>query len=215
MEYLFTGEELEDGLERLKKFVRDWIEEDPSEGPAEDRMRHLSMTLFGPFPEERCVVERRTPEEQLALADSAEARFDLLGTVAKRRFEAGDFEAARRTIAELQALLPSFSDHWNYPAAVATVQIVLGRLALQEGDLVAAKQQLVEAGRSQGSPTMSSFGPNMSLAHDLLVAGERQTVLDYFEACRGFWNMGEDRLDIWAMYVNAGRIPDFGANLDY
>ncbi len=55
----------------------------------------------------------------------------------------------------------------------------------------------------------------MSLAKDLLERGERETVLQYFELCRKFWQMGHDQLDQWTKDVNAGRIPDFGANLIY
>ena len=55
----------------------------------------------------------------------------------------------------------------------------------------------------------------MSLAKDLLEKGERDVVLEYFEACRKFWKMGEDDLDKWSKEVKAGTIPDFGANLVY
>ena len=57
------------------------------------------------------------------------------------------------------------------------------------------------------------YGPNMSLAKDLLEKGERQVVLDYFALCRRFWNYG--RLDDWSQQVKEGKIPDFGANLVY
>jgi hypothetical protein len=53
----------------------------------------------------------------------------------------------------------------------------------------------------------------MSLAHDLLLVGEREAVLDFFEACKKFWEHGAEELEDWTMYVNAGRIPDFGLNL--
>ena len=62
---------------------------------------------------------------------------------------------------------------------------------------------------------MSSFGPNMSLARDFLEAGEKQAVLDYFEACREFWEMGGEKLDRWTKFVNADIMPDFDANLIY
>ena len=58
---------------------------------------------------------------------------------------------------------------------------------------------------------MNSFGPNMSLAKDLLEKGERETVLNYFELCRKFWNMDYGKLDEWSREVKAGRIPQFGA----
>ena len=62
---------------------------------------------------------------------------------------------------------------------------------------------------------MNSFGPNMSLARDLLEKGERETVLQYFELCRKFWKMGQRNLDQWTEDVKAGRTPEFGANLVY
>jgi len=62
---------------------------------------------------------------------------------------------------------------------------------------------------------MNSFGPNMSLARDLLEQGERDVVLQYFDLCRNFWKMGQDQLDHWTKDVKAGNMPDFGANLVY
>jgi hypothetical protein len=63
---------------------------------------------------------------------------------------------------------------------------------------------------------MDSFGPNMSLARDLLKKGERETALQYFELCRKFWDPRvNQKLDEWTKDVKDGRIPDFGANLIY
>jgi hypothetical protein len=55
----------------------------------------------------------------------------------------------------------------------------------------------------------------MTLAKDLLERGERDAVLAYFEACRVFWKMGGKSLDTCRQEVEAGRIPNFGANLRY
>ena len=52
---------------------------------------------------------------------------------------------------------------------------------------------------------MDSTGPSLwSLAQDLLQKGERDTVLQYFELCRKFWEMGKDSLDQWTKDVKAG-----------
>ncbi len=51
------------------------------------------------------------------------------------------------------------------------------------------KKYLIAAGKSPGSPQMDSFGPNMTLAKDLLEKGERDAVLEYFMRCRKFWKM--------------------------
>jgi len=55
--------------------------------------------------------------------------------------------------------------------------MVLGRLALRDGNIAAAKAFLLEAGKSTGSPQMNSFGPNLSLAKDLLQKGEKEVVI--------------------------------------
>jgi len=111
--------------------------------------------------------------------------------------------------------VPAYRDNWNFGNAVASVNIVLGRLALREGDVALAEHHLLEAGKSPGSPQMNSFGPNMSLAHDLLMAGQSRAVLEYFSLCQAFWSEEFSKLDQWAEDVTHGRIPDFGANLVY
>ena len=93
--------------------------------------------------------------------------------------------------------------------------LVLGRISVLKGNIQAGKKYLIAAGKSPGSPQMDSFGPNMSLANDLLKKGERQVVLAYFQRCRKFWKLHEDKLDQWSAEVEAGKIPDFGANLIY
>jgi hypothetical protein len=92
---------------------------------------------------------------------------------------------------------------------------VLGRIALKNGDLAHAKQALLNAGRTKGSAQLDSFGPDMTLAEELLEKGEKDTVLRYFKLCRRFWKLGGERLDQWEKDVNAGKIPQFGGNLVY
>jgi len=62
---------------------------------------------------------------------------------------------------------------------------------------------------------MNSFGPNMSLAKDVLEKGERKAVLEYFELCSKFWTMDHGQLEHWKVEVKAGGIPNFGVNLVY
>ena len=60
---------------------------------------------------------------------------------------------------------------------------------------------------------LNSFGPNMTLAKELLKKGENEIVLEYCQLCSKFWK--RDRLKQWADVVEEGRVPDFGANLLY
>ena len=153
--------------------------------------------------------------EKLAEASSKQERFYALNDAAKESFVAGKVEDARKYANELMALLPKYQGDWNYGNAVQDANLVLGRIAVTEGRIDEAKQHLLAAGKSPGSPQMNSFGPNMSLAKDLLEKGERDVVIEYFELCHKFWKSHSAQLDEWRHDVLAGKIPDFGANLDY
>jgi len=142
-------------------------------------------------------------------------RFYELGHIAKDAFNAGKFEVAKQSADELLSMAPSYPRDWNYGNAIQDGNLVLGRLALKAGRLDEAKQRLLAAGNSPGSPQMDSFGPNMSLANDLLDKGERDVVLEYFDLCRKFWALGQPKLDEWTADVKSGTRPNFGANLLY
>ena len=156
----------------------------------------------------------RHAERELAAA-SASKRVYRLGDAAKAAFDLGDFDKAARYADELERLTASSPHDWNYGNAIQDVNLVRGRLALRAGKKDAAKAFLLAAGRSPGSPQMDTFGPNMSLANDLLRAGERDVVIEYFDLCRVFWSDGHPQLDQWTADVRAGRTPQFGANLVY
>jgi tetratricopeptide (TPR) repeat protein len=144
-----------------------------------------------------------------------EQRFYGLGDMAKSAFEAGEPEKAQQYASELLQLAPKFSNDWNYGNALHEGNIVLGRIALQRGDIEGAKEHLLAAGQTPGSPQLDSFGPNMTLAKDLLEKGERDTVLAYLQSCAKFWKMGGDNLQASTATIKGGGTPDFGANLDY
>ena len=153
--------------------------------------------------------------EKLRDATTESERYLVLDGAAKLAFMFGKTEDARAYAAELLSLDRQFqAEPWRGGDAVHDGNLVLGRIAVQEGQLEEAKQYLLDAGKSTGSPVLDSFGPNMSLARDLLAAGQRDTVLQYFELCRNFWNDGQ-KLTQWTAEVRAGLTPDFGANLVY
>jgi len=99
--------------------------------------------------------------------------------------------------------------NWNYGNAVYDGNLILGHVALAEGNIAEAKQFLLAAGRTPGSPQLGSFGPNMSLAEQLLMKGEKQVVLEYFELCRKFYKSGAARLDALKKAVEEGKKSDF------
>jgi tetratricopeptide (TPR) repeat protein len=154
-------------------------------------------------------------KKKLAAATTAPERFHALDRAAKESFNIGKFDEASKYATELLSSAPNYSTDWNYGNAIQDGNLVLGRLALRDGKKDEAKKYLLEAGKSPGSPTMNSFGPNMSLAKDLLEKGEQAVVLEYFELCRSFWQDGNSKLNRWRDEVKKGKIPRFGANLVY
>ncbi len=152
---------------------------------------------------------------KLAKAKTPQERFYALNDAAKESFVAGNAEDAKKYAQELMSLLPKYPGDWNYGNAVQDANLVLGRIAVKEGRVDEAKQNLIAAGNSPGSPQMNSFGPNVSLAKDLLEKGERDVVIQYLELCRKFWRMHRGLLDKWIQEIKDGKVPDFGANLVY
>jgi tetratricopeptide (TPR) repeat protein len=152
---------------------------------------------------------------ELAKAATPQERFYALNAAAKESFVAGNADDAKKYAQELLTVLPKFQGDWNYGNAVQDANLVLGRLAVKEGNVDQAKQYLLAAGNSPGSPQLNSFGPNVSLAKDLLEKGERDAVIQYLELCRKFWKMDNGRLDQWIKEIKVGKIPQFGANLVY
>ena len=155
------------------------------------------------------------PEAALENAKNEQERFYALGRAAKNAFTKGNYPVAKKYAEELASLTPKYKKDWNYGNSIQDSNLVLGRLALHDGNVAAAKSFLLEAGKSPGSPQMNSFGPNVSLAKDLLEKGEKDTVIEYLTSCKKFWEMEGGKIDTWIKLIKDGKIPDFGPNLLY
>lgn len=107
---------------------------------------------------------------------------------------------------------------WNYGNAIHHANLLLGRIALKEGDVETAKTYLLKAGQTPGSPQLNSFGPNMALAKELLEMGETLVVLEYLDLCTKFWQPQFQEMSgfhEWRRQIENGQIPDFKGNLIY
>ena len=147
-------------------------------------------------------------EFAIKLAKSPKRISSLKAHAAKASLGAGKLEKAK---AYSEELLEEAGD--TGPDAIHYGNTVLGRLALQGGDLPQAKEHLLESGRVSASPVLGSFGPSMVLANELLEKGETEVVLEYFDLCEKFWKHQPERLEAWKKAVKAGSKPDFGPNL--
>ncbi len=104
-----------------------------------------------------------------ALNDTHDPRERLndLPDAAQAAFEAGEYERAAAYSKELLSLAeqPEYAD--NNSDAIHYGNIVLGRIALRQGDVTAASAYLLKAVKIKGNPHLDTFGPNMMLAKEL------------------------------------------------
>jgi hypothetical protein len=85
---------------------------------------------------------------------------------------------------------------------------ILGHVALNRADVEGAKRHLLESAKTPGSPVLNSFGPELTLANDLLKKGERDTVIQYREILPRFWQGRQEAIDQWVILIRAGKVPD-------
>jgi hypothetical protein len=176
---------------------------------------------------------RKSPEDLLAeweaKLDSARGklspefnRFLALPFAAKAALEAGANEKAK-SYAEEALRFPT--DHADlqppfkyFGIAVIYCNLVLGRLALLDGDIAKAEEYLLLSGQTDESSGVSSvWGPNMSLARELLKRARKDTVLKYLDECKLWWKPEYEngKLTKWAAEIERDAMPVFGPNLFY
>ena len=137
------------------------------------------------------------------------SRANLMPDLAVTAFVAGDHRKARSHAEAMLAAIPPKPRGGKF---IHYGNLVLGRIALSEGDLEEAGARLLAAGRMQGAPLRTFRGPDMALAKALLERGEPQVVLRYLELCLDIWERGQEDLRDWIVLIEAGRIPDFDRN---
>jgi hypothetical protein len=158
--------------------------------------------------------ESAKAEIELNNADSEIHRFYALNDAAKTSFNAKEYEKAKRYATELSMLAEKYPNDWNYGNAVYDAHVVLGRLALLQNDIETAKEELFLAVKTPGSPQLDSFGPNMTLARDLLEVGQTEPVIHFLKECKRFW-YDHQKVDEWVKVIESGGMPEFKANLLY
>ena len=162
-----------------------------------------------------------SPREQLAALEKKTSGlggrdlFYELADLAKKALNAGEIDKAGVYSKQLLQMARQYPKDWNYGNAIFYGNFVLGRIAIRRGNVKQAGQYLLAAGATTGSPQLDSFGPNMTLAKELLERGQSGVVLQYFALCKNFWEDGRRQLDEWSVAVHGGEIPDFGRNLSH
>lgn len=144
-------------------------------------------------------------------------RYLKIRSIMEDAFLEGKYEEAKNSAIEYLEIASSNKSDWNYGNAVHQANLMLGRISLKEGLKEKAKKYLIKAGKTPGSPQLNSFGPNMSLAKELLEIGEDKIVIEYIELCEKFWKkiLSRKKLRKWKRAITKSEIPDFKGNLIY
>jgi tetratricopeptide (TPR) repeat protein len=135
----------------------------------------------------------------------------LVPNLAKAALTTGQLEKAAEYAHQMLTTTATF----NKGDFVYNGNFVLGMIAVKKGDIESAEKYLLEAGETSGSPVLKSFGPNMSLAKELLDRGKKDTVLAFLKKCAKFWNKPPSPCNQWIQELEEGQTPDFGRNLIY
>ena len=158
-------------------------------------------------------------EQAYELKRGGDSELQTLAELAERAFQAEEYAQATSYADLALARADELSGQlvFSIGNAVHHAHLVLGKLALRQGDVASAREHLLAAGRTPGSPQLATFGPNMRLAQLLLERGQKDVVLEYLALCGHFWRIGIEKgiLDKWSATVQRGETPDFGANLIY
>lgn len=92
----------------------------------------------------------------------------------------GDLQAAASaadSLLEEAAAIPD--DDWDHDNLLHDGYIIRGHVQLRLGDLPGAEAALRATGTVRGSPQLDSFGPDLSLAWEMLRLNRDDAVLDY------------------------------------
>ncbi len=175
---------------------------------------HLNAVIAG----KRRISGLNSPEAEVSHLEilagrDAISRSQYLPRLAKAAFAAHQYEKAATYANQALAAAKKGDFPWTGDA-VHQGNVVLGRLALLNGNEKAAASYLIAAGKAPPSPTLGTRGPNMSLARDLLDRGQKEPVIEFLDGCVGFWKNDGGKLAEWMALIRAGIKPNFSAYID-
>jgi len=174
-------------------------------------------------------------EKEAALSPPGLIYHIRLADAAKAALEAGEKEKARDYAIKALAAADQSAARWNasggsaarhrvpgVPTADYYANFVLGRLAILDGDIRSAERYLVASGGIHGGDAaLDTYGPNLSLALEVLKQGDQQSreaVIQFLDEIKIWWKPARSPYEQWKAQIAAGKIPNFlaiGNNLTY
>jgi hypothetical protein len=135
------------------------------------------------------------------------SRFYSLDDKIAEAYKANDFDKVKELAKENLELAAVYRCNWNFGNAIHDANRVLGLVSLKGGDIDAAEDYLLEAGKSTGSPQLDTFGPELDLANELLQIGKVDAVKSYLKDIKSFWEMNNGQVDTWLAEIEKGGKP--------
>ena len=159
-------------------------------------------------PCDKCAKESEfswNPNNQFVTARLS--RFYNLDDKIMEAYKANDFGKVKELAKENLGLAAVYRCNWNFGNAIHDTNRVLGLVSLKSGDIDAAADYLLKAGKSTGSPQLDTFGPELDLANELLQLGKVDAVKTYLKDIKSFWEMNNGQVDTWLAEIEKGGKP--------
>ena len=160
-----------------------------------------------------------------------------LRKLAIQSLESGDTKAATKYAAEWMTKNTNAQAYY-YGDWLHDGTQIMGLAALKEGRLDEAKNYLLKAGATPGSPRLNSSGPSMVLAQQLLEKDEKEVVIQYLDLVAKFWAHASEgylrkaeektpgaaaflvqlhkdhqkQIDLWKVQIRDGKKPKLNAS---
>lgn len=173
-----------------------------------DVAKSLSLAISNSNP-----VKQSEMLEQIYSQCSEKDGFAILPILSKSLIRANNYSRAEKYAHLMLELSTKYNSSWVYGDVIHDGNMVLGMVALKNGNIPTAKQFLLKSARSPGSYQIQYLGPNMMLAKELLASGEKEVVLTYLQEIRSIWTHRNDDLNKWIEMIKAGISPSFSGHL--
>jgi tetratricopeptide (TPR) repeat protein len=147
--------------------------------------------------EEKCITAKANALEN---PDS----FPQVKYAAEICYLAGNFADSKIFTLQLDEHKDSFDDE-TQGGILHEYHTMIGRHMLRDGHPEEAKKHLLLSIDVEPTSVMKSFGPNMSLALDLLMEGEKETVITYLDGCTEFWK--KEPVQLWKAKIRNNKMP--------
>jgi len=135
----------------------------------------------------------------------------LLPKLAQTALDVGKLDKAKTYAAELVLEYGREPDEDSgFNQAAHDGNIILGHVALKEGDIAKAKEQLLIAGGALKLTNTEYALPEMSLAQELLEKNEKDIVIEYLQICAKYSKAYSAEFKKWEQMIKQGKKPKLG-----